>query len=168
MVPIIDKDTIKYITTSITPEETEYVAGVSNVYDAVANSPVISDENSDDVLYIVKLHAFKYKFDMLIKTEKNQVYRKHIQDLYFALGYYIDNATEYVQSIIGQLTNDMFKKLNLPISDNPLEVVNELKQCVNNFVDYHKDDVEYKGMELMNIDIIKTIHTAIYNFRLSK
>lgn len=62
----------------------------------------------------------------------------------------------------------MFKKLNLPISDNPLEVVNELKQCVNNFVDYHKDDVEYKGMELMNIDIIKTIHTAIYNFRLSK
>jgi hypothetical protein len=33
MLPLMDKDTVRYITQNITPEETEYVAGIKSTID---------------------------------------------------------------------------------------------------------------------------------------
>ena len=61
----------------------------------------------------------------------------HIQDFMWRLQQYKEDIFEVVQSIIGVLQGSDITKIELPISDNPLEIINELKQCVQNWFTLH-------------------------------
>ena len=141
MMPLMDKDTVRYITQNITPEETEYVAGIKSTIDDSKCEP----QKCDDVIYLTKIIAFYTKFNNLASVIPNNQYKMHIQDFIWRLQQYKEDIFEVVQSIIGVLQGSDITKIELPISDNPLEIINELKQCVQNWYTLHVDDIEYEG-----------------------
>ena len=81
---------------------------------------------------------------------------------------YLEDIFEVVQSIIGVLQGSDITKIELPISDNPLEIINELKQCVQNWFTLHVDDIEYEGARSLTSSFLSDIHKYVYLFRLDK
>ena len=61
MMPLMDKDTVRYITQNITPEEAEYVAGIKSTIDDTKIMET-KPELCDDVIYLTKIIAFATKF----------------------------------------------------------------------------------------------------------
>ena len=167
MIPLIDKDTVRIITQNITPEETEYVAGISNIINDLKTTQV-SEDNCDDVIFVAKIMAFADKFRTLHWAARSISYHKALDEFYEALEEYKDEIAENIQAIIGQFTGKEFTKLELPIDDNPLSVINELKICLHNWVALHKDDEEYMGCESITTDFLATVHKYVYLFRLCK
>ena len=164
MMPLMDKDTVRYITQNITPEETEYVAGIKSTIDDSKCEP----QKCDDVIYLTKIIAFYTKFNNLASVTPNNQYKMHIQDFIWRLQQYKEDIFEVVQSIIGVLQGSDITKIELPISDNPLEIINELKQCVQNWFTLHVDDIEYEGARSLTSSFLSIIHKYVYLFRLDK
>lgn len=92
----------------------------------------------------------------------------HIQDFMWRLQQYKEDIFEVVQSIIGVLNGSDITKIELPVSDNPLEIINELKQCVQNWFTLHADDIEYEGARSLTSSFLSVIHKYVYLFRLDK
>ena len=95
-------------------------------------------------------------------------YNKAIDEFYEEREAYKDEIAENIQSIIGQFTGKEFTKLELPINDNPLEVINELKICVTNWLSLHAGEDEYIGCESITTAFLAVIHKYVYLFRLCK
>ena len=167
MIPLIDKDAVRIITQNITPEETEYVAGISNIISDLKNTEV-DEDNCDDVIYVAKIMAFADKFRALHWAARSMSYHKALDDFYDEIEKYKDEIAENIQSIIGQFTGKEFTKLELPIDDNPLSIINELKICVTNWLNLHKDEEEYIGCESLTTAFLAVVHKYIYLFRLCK
>lgn len=168
MMPLMDKDTVRYITQNITPEEAEYVAGIKSTIDdtkVMENKP----EVCDDVIYLTKIIAFATKFKTSCNwAEGNQQYKSEIQNFQWTIEQYRQDISEIIQSIIGTIKGSDITKIELPISDNPLEVINELKQCVQNWFMLHKDDIEYEGARSLTSNFLSQIQKYVYIFRLCK
>ena len=81
MIPLIDKDAVRIITQNITPEETEYVAGISNIISDLKNTEV-DEDNCDDVIYVAKIMAFADKFRALHWAARSMSYHKALDDFY--------------------------------------------------------------------------------------
>ena len=167
MIPLIDKNAVRIITQNITPEETEYVAGISNIITDLQNTEV-SEDNCDDVIYVAKIMAFADKFRTLHWAARSMSYHKALDEFQEEIEAYKDEIAENIQSIIGQFTGKEFTKLELPINDNPLEVINELKICVNNWLSLHAGEDEYTGCESITTASLAVIHKYVYLFRLCK
>lgn len=168
MIPLIDKNTVKTITYNITPDEVEYVAGISNIIDDVKKNEDICDDNCDDVIFVAKIMAFTEKFHNLHWAARSMSYHTALDEFYEILSVYSDEIAENIQSVIGQFHGNQFTKLELPINDNPLEVINELKICVTNWFECHKDDMEYEGCRNITSGLLENIHKYVYLFRLCK
>lgn len=166
--PLMDKDTVRYITQNITPEEAEYVAGIKSTIDdtkVMGNKP----EVCDDVIYLTKIIAFATKFKTSCTwAEGNQQYKSEIQNFQWTIEQYRQDISEIIQSIIGPIKGSDITKIELPISDNPLEVINELKQCVQNWFMLHKDDIEYEGARSLTSNFLSQIQKYVFIFRLCK
>lgn len=171
----LSKSDLEYITKNITPEETQYVTDIaSTLYDVQKNCDILEDKD-DDIIYITKLLAFNAKLNILYtvansaSADKNiQEYRNTLYDIKYQLDDYVRNIMENIQSIIGVIEQSQLNKVDLPISDNILEILNELKICINNWFILHKDDVEYEGCKYFTQMILAFVHRAIYMFRLLK
>lgn len=170
----LSKSDIEYITKNITPEETQYVTDIaSTLYDVKKNCN-ISDDKEDDIIYITKLLSFSAKLSTMYTisstavTSDEQQYRNLITDIKYQFEDYVHNIMENIQSIIGVIEQSSLNKLELPVSDNILEILNEIKQCVNNWALLHKDDIEYEGCKYWTQMILAYVHRAIYMFRLIK
>lgn len=170
MIPVLDKNSIRVITQAIQPEQVEYVAGVNNLLNTVQaeNPAIIENEKGDDVLYVAKIMAFSDKFQNLHWSAASISYHKAIDDFREELEEYKDEIAENIQAIIGQFVGNEFTKLELPIGENPLDVINELKICVNNWLELHADDIEYEGCRNATSGFLQVIHKYIYIFRLCK
>jgi len=170
MIPILDKNTIKVITQNITPEQTEYVAGINDILQNIhANYPEIEEnEQNDDVIYVAKIMAFADKFKNLHWAAANNSYHEKLDEFWSELETYKDAVAENIQSIIGQFVGDQFTKLELPTGDNPLVIINELKQCVENWYALHADDMNYEGCRNATSGFLETVHKYVYLFRLCK
>ena len=164
IVPVMDKDTIRYITQNITPEEAEYVQGIKSTLDDTK----ADDNNCDDIIYLTKLMAFIEKFKTLNWNSSNCAYKDTINCFVWQLEDYKTKIAEYIQSIIGEIKGSAITKLTLPISDNPLEVINEVKICVQNWFTCHQDNIEYEGARYLTSQILAEIHRNVYLFRLCK
>lgn len=168
MMPLMDKDTVRYITQSITPEEAEYVAGIKSTIDdtkVMENKP----EVCDDVIYLTKIIAFATKFKTSCNwAEGNQQYNSQIQDFQWIIDQYREDISKIIQSIIGTIKGSDITKIELPVSDNPLEVINELKQCVQNWFMLHQDDIEYEGARSLTSNFLSQIQKYVFIFRLCK
>lgn len=168
MIPVLDKKSMRVLTQAICPEQAEYVAGINNIIqDIQANNPEV-EEKAEDIIYLTKIIAFANKFKNLHWAAKTMSYHKAIDDFYDNLEEYKDAIAENIQSIIGQFSADQFTKLELPLGDNPLDIINELKICVNNWIELHADDIEYEGCRNSTSGFLEIVHKYIYLFRLCK
>ena len=169
MIPILDKKAIKTITQNICPEQVEYVASINDIIkDVKEKYPNIDEkEQTDDVIFITKIMAFTDKFKTLHWAATNMDKHKLLDELGDEIEEYKDAVAENIQSIIGQFSGEEFTQITLPINNNPLDIINELKLCVNNWLELHKDDIEYEGCRSLTSDFIEVIHKYIYLFRLA-
>ncbi|WQJ51996.1 MAG: hypothetical protein [Hatfieldvirus porci] len=168
MMPLMDKDTVRYITQNITPEEAEYVAGIKSTIDDTKVMET-TPEKCDDIIYLTKIIAFATKFKTTCSwCGENIQYQSKIQDFQWRIDQYKEDISEIIQSIIGTIKGSDITKIELPISDNPLEVINELKQCVQNWFILHRDDIEYEGARSLTSNFLSQIQKYVYIFRLCK
>jgi hypothetical protein len=112
--------------------------------------------------------AFTDKFKNLHWATANYSYHEALGKFGDELEDYKDNIAENIQSIIGQFKADEFTKLELPLGDDPLVIINELKQCVTNWFNLHVDDMEYEGCRNATSGFLEVIHKYVYLFRLCK
>ncbi len=161
----MNKDMLKQITQYISPDEVKYVADIKSTLEDTE----VEKDKQDDVIYLTKIIAFYEKFKTLNwTTECAQNYKEVIQNFSWTLETYKDSIAENIQAIIGQLNGSDISKLELPISDNPLEVINELKICVQNWYKLHEDDMEYIGCRHLTADFLAQLYKYVYLFRLNK
>ena len=163
----MSKDVVRYITANIKPEEVEYVTTINNIA-CDCEECEMTPEQTEDIIYVTKIIAFADKFRVLHWSAQNMSYHKALDDFHDEIEDYKDAIAENVQSIIGQFCGKQFTALTLPVSDNPLEVINELKICVNNWMHLHDGDDEYEGCRNATSGFLETIHNYIYIFRLCK
>lgn len=153
----LNKNDIEYITKTITPAETQYVTGIaSTLYDVQKNSDISSD-NIDHIIYITKLLSFQAAFSVVYNTideNINREYKYLIGDFRYVIEDYIRELKENIQSIIGIINAADISKVELPISNNPLELINELKICVNNWFTNIQDNIEYEGCKFITSKFI--------------
>lgn len=170
MIPVLDKNSIRVITQSIEPEQVEYVAGINNILSDLKdeNPEIIDSCQEDDVIYLAKIMAFADKFKNLHWSASNEQYHRVLDNFWEELETYKDDIAENIQAILGQFCGNEFTKLVLPVGDNPLDIINELKQCVQNWFELHKDDIEYEGCRNATSGFLEVVHKYVYLFRLCK
>ena len=114
MMPLMDKDTVRYITQNITPEEAEYVAGIKSTIDDTKIMET-KPELCDDVIYLTKIIAFATKFKTSCNwAEGNQQYKSQIQDFQWRIEQYRQDISEIIQSIIGPIKgSDITKNVKI-------------------------------------------------------
>jgi len=86
-----------------------------------------SSENEKDILFLGKLIAFEQKFRAIDLTTVNMSYKSVIQEFSWIIKEFTENISIIIQSIIGEVQGSAISKISLPVSDNPLELINELK-----------------------------------------
>lgn len=171
--PYLSKNDVEYITKHITPEETQYVTDIaSTLYDVKKNcdnDKIVGRE--DDIIFLSNLFAFQAKLGILYNTTSDydgSQYRNNICDVKYTLEDSIRMLSENIQSITGVIDKSCFTKIELPISNNILEILNELKQCVHNWYLKKENNMEYKGCISILNKLLEYIHKWIYVFRLIK
>lgn len=166
----LDKESIKAITQQITPQQTEYVRGINQILIDLSagqyNKP--KEEITNDVIFIAKIMAFADKFKQLHWASYSMSYHTTIDNFGNELEQFKDAISENIQSIIGQFNGTEICKLELPIQSDPLQLINELKICVTNWFNLHKDDMEYEGCRNILSGFLETVHRYIYLFRICK
>jgi len=181
---ILPKEAIRYITQNITPDEVQYVSDAKFAMDDYKNkakeynckccSDGCEDKCCDEkcccenAFYVTKIMSFADKFRVLHWAAANMSYHKSIDDFCEELEEYKDAIAENIQSVDGQFTGGEFHHIELPCSDNPLEVINELKQCVVNWLQCIDGCENYEGCVNATEDFLETIHKYIYIFRICK
>lgn len=165
--PMLSKDAVKYITQNITPEEVQYVADIKQICDDCEDCGC-DEKQCDDVVYVTKIIAFADKFRALHWAADNMSYHRALDDFCNELEEYKDAIAENIQSIIGQFSGKEFTHISLPVSNDPLEIINELKICVNNWLKCHKEGVEYEGCRNATSGFLETVHKYVYIFRLCR
>lgn len=167
MIPMIDKKAFQVITQQMTPEEAQYVVDVQDlVQGAIGND--IDEGDADDVIFVGKVMAFADKFEALHWAARSVSYHNELGKFHAALCTYKDAVAENIQSIIGQFVGDTFTRIELPMGDNPLDVINELKICLNNWLQLHDGDIEYEGCRNATSGFLETVHKYIFVFRMCK
>lgn len=153
------------ITRNISPEETQYVMDIKSTLDDAK----VDESKENDVIFLGKLIAFEQKFRTIDLTAKvNSEFKMNLIDFCWALKQYTEDMSMIIQSIIGEIQGSSISKITLPVSDNILEIINELKIMVQNWVDEHTEDKEYKGAVFTSEQFLSIIHKYIYKFRLNK
>lgn len=160
---------VKAITTAIQPEEAEYVADIKGIIDDCEECGC-TDQECEDIIYVSKIMAFADKFRLLHWAAKNHSSHVVVDDFCKAIEDYKDAIAENIQAIIGQFKADeiLFHEIKLPIGDNPLDIINQLKQVVVNWFNSTKDDMAYEGCRNSTSSFIEMIYKTIYLLRLCK
>ena len=120
--PLLSKDAVKYITQNIDDEEVQYVQDVKSVYDNAKLSGC-DEKECEDILYITKIIAFHDKFRVLHWAAKSLSYHNELDKFCDVIGGYKDAIAENIQSIIGKFNGNEFQSIVLPISNDPLDVI---------------------------------------------
>lgn len=174
--PLLSKDAVKYITQNITPEQVQYVADIKNIYNDAEEE--LKDKNCEncnkecvceEIVFLTKIIAFSDKFRALHWSAKTMSYHNALDEFCDEIESFKDAIAENIQSIIGQFEGFEFTTIKLPIDNNPLVVINELKVCVNNFLKCVSEcGEEYEGVRNILSGFLETVHKYIYIFRLCK
>ena len=160
-----DLANFRNITQNITPEETQYVMDIRSTLDD-AN---VDESKEKDVIFLGKLIAFEQKFRAFDLTAKiNKEYKRNLNDFCWAFKQYTEDMSMIRQSIIGEIQGSSISKITLPVSNNPLEIINELKIMLQNWTSEHMEDKEYQGAVSTSEQFLAVIHKYIYKFRISK
>ena len=178
----LPKEQVKYITQEIEPKQVQYVADIKCIGDECCKmcDPESeccckecegrdAEELGSNVVFICKIFAFCDKLRVLHWAATNMSYHNALDDFIKILEDYKDAIAENIQAVIGfQFKSSDFTQINLPIEDNPISVLNELKICLQNFLKDHEDDIEYEGCRNATSGLLESVYKYIYVFRLCK
>lgn len=154
----------KDILNNIDKADIQYITDInSNIEE---NKDLVKDEN--DIIFIAKLLGFYNKFKILHWAAYNDSIHIRVNEFSEILNNFIDAIAENLQSIIGQFTVEDITKVNIPIENDPISVINSLKDEVNNWFEIHQEDIEYEGCRNIISGFLENIHKYIYLFRLCK
>ena len=171
--PLMSKDAVRYITQSITPEQVAYVADIKNVYDECEDCGIEDPKKTEWIVFVTKIMAFADKFRVLHWAATNMSFHKAMDEFCDEMEKFKDSVAENIQGVTGQFKDFEFTHIDLPVGDNPLVVINELKICVNNFMEFlntntEKEAIEFEGIKNIVAGFLETIHKYVYLFRLCK
>lgn len=161
---ILTKDDIRNITQNITPQEAQYVMDINSTLDDTK----ANDKNSDDIIFLAKLIAFEKAFRAVDLTTTNNTYKAYITDFSWTLKSFTEEMYQIIQSIIGEVEGAAISQVELPVSHNPLELINEIKIMLQNWLEKHENDREYKGAVFTVSQFLANVHKFIYKFRVSR
>lgn len=178
---ILTKDQLKYLTREITPEESQYVAQVSQIYAKSAEYGTCGSEEHDEVkdlviLAVNKFKAYAIKFDEVATANGVDTYNS-IGDLARSVKYYINDMVDSILPTIRYIFNidtdyQIYSNLTLPVGLDPYELINEVKEMVFELINYLKsrndlfDDLQV--LRLKFEDMSKIICDYCYKLRLAK
>ena len=167
---ILTKDDLRTLTKEINPQQAEYVRGLGEIINDVReNAPELEEKGQmDDIIFVAKIMAFADKFKQLHWASYNMSFHKTIDEFGDELESFKDAIAENIQSVIGQFNGDEITNLLLPIQNDPIQLINELKICVVNWFELHKDSMEYEGCRNLLSGFLEVIHRYIYLFRICK
>ena len=114
--------------------------------------------------------AFADKFRVLHWSADNHTIHTILDSFCKDIETYKDAVAENIQAINGQFkaNNSLFRHIELPLNDEPLSIINELKICINNWMDFHKDDVAYEGCRNATSTFLESLYKNVYLLRLAK
>lgn len=116
-----------------------------------------------------KIFAFCDKMRVLHWAAPNMSYHNALDDFLTKLESYKDAIAENIQGVIGfQFKPEDFTQITLPVQDNPICLLNELKICLQNFMKEHEDDVEYEGCRNATSGMLEDVYKYLYIFRICK
>lgn len=178
----LTKEDIRKITQEIEPEQVQYVADVKCIGDECCKmcDPECAEckpeckgrdaeELGDNIVFICKIIAFCDKLRVLHWAAPNMSYHNALDDFLKELEEYKDAIAENIQGVLGfQFTSEDFTQITLPVEDNPICVLNELKICLQNFMAAHADDAQYEGCRNATSGILETVFKYLYIFRICK
>ena len=178
----LPKEQVRYITQEIEPEQVQYVADVKCIGDECCKmcDPESgcckkecvgrdAEELGDNVVFMCKMFAFCDKLRVLHWAAPNMSYHNALDDFLEKLEDYKDAIAENIQGVLGfQFCPSDFTQIILPVEDNPICVLNELKICLQNFMTAHEDDIEYEGCRNATSGILEDVYKYLYIFRICK
>ena len=128
-----------------------------------------SEQLAESVVFICKLFAFSDKLRVLHWAAPNMSYHNALDDFLEKFDEYKDAIAENIQGVINcQFSPADFTQINLPVEDNPICVLNEIKQCLDSFLTLHMDDVAYEGCRNATSGMLETVYKYLYIFRICK
>lgn len=176
---ILSKDQIKYLTREITPEESQYVAQVSNIfnttagYDTNTGSPMKDEVRDIVILGLNKLKSFHVKFDETANKNPYDYCTSEISNIRWTTGDLVDRLLPVVRGIFNIGPDEtIFCRLDIPVDTDPLVLINDLKDAVYELINYIKAHEE----TFSDISIIRkrleeyavTVCEFCYRIRLAK
>lgn len=143
-IPVIPKEVICQMTKTMDNDEVQYVSDIKCIEDECCNDECCcncgfdSEELAANIVFVCKIMAFCDKLRVLHWAATNMSYHNALDDFIGIVEKYKDAIAENIQGLMNcQFNPKDFTQINLPCDDNPLGVTNELKQCLQNFMDCH-------------------------------
>lgn len=170
MIPKLNKRAIKDITRQLNESDIQYVQCLSDILNNIQeeNQDMYAKGQDRDVVFILKIMAFADKLRVLHWSAESKSAHETIDELLSELEEYKDEVAENIQAIIGQFDPAQFKSLTLPIDNDPFQILDELRDCLNDWFGIHQDDIAYEGARSLTSDFLNSLYKSIYLLRLSK
>lgn len=156
-------------------DEVQYVSDVKCIEDECCNDECCkncgydSEELAENIVFVCKIMAFCDKLRVLHWAATNMSYHNALDDFIKIVEKYKDDIAENIQGLMNcQFSPKDFTQITLPVENNPLCVTNELKQCLQNFMDAHQDDEPYEGCRNLTSGMLENVYKYLYIFRICK
>ena len=177
----LTKEDIKYISQNMSPQDAQYVMGVSTLMNDIGNQYIdqVNSKQMDkkefqeiynDVLLVNKLVAYCNKFLASQYACKTEQYKFRVQDFQWLLKDAIDNCMRLLYTKYGDTGNVLYN-LPIPAENDPLTLINDLREIVYTYVTndgIQENQAEDRVLNMVLNDLLKAICKAIYDFRLAK
>ena len=163
---------VKYLSETLTDEEIQYVTDINNtLYRQNYAKNEFDNQNSlSDIEFIAKIFGYSDKFKMFHWSAMTHSMHTQIDDFYSALESFKDAIAENIQGINGQFEQDVITKIDIPGCTDPIECINNLKDCVLRYMETTsvKENPEYEGVRNICSGFMETVYKYIYLLRLCK
>lgn len=170
MIPTLNREDIKNITKQLNEAQVKYVSSVAELMDTI-NAMQPECKQSEDILFIAKMMAFGNKFRLLHWAAANMSSHNLIDDICETINEYVDSIAENVQGINGdQFSVKEFDSICLPFGkeEDPLVVLDNMKEAVQTWFDLHKDEAAYEGCRNITSGMLESIYKYFYLIRICK
>lgn len=186
----LTKDQLSQITQQITPQETEYVTSVNTLVNNIGteeyknNLVTLTAKSEEDatveaelrkksIVLLNTMMAFRDKFQNLHWSSTNMSYHKSIDEFISKFNDDIDEFAELVQGIFGQFSGGEIVSLTLPTSEDPIENLIQLRDCIAELLKEIVEIYDNKESEILSLSdkltsIQEVIFKYIYLFRICK
>jgi hypothetical protein len=125
-------------------------------------------ELPDDILLLNKLIDFSYKILDCVTCIKNENTRNEMQSLQWQLNEVCSEITKTLRLTYG-FEQPLICKINVPCDNDPLSIVNTLKEIINDYLNEHSGHIMANDRIINRklTDLLQTIFRVIYLLRVN-